>query len=234
MDFTSYLGSFNNPFIFWGILVAGALVATEFAERNRPGSGAIVSILLLAFISVVSDPIELVMTHPSYVALGFLGYVLAGACWGAARFVLFTYDTRRKVRELGDYFMAIHNIRDSVIPDNMKHKWRTHLAEHGLAFEIPLKIREHKARIVFWMMLWPVSIFWFAVNQSLRRAILAAYNSIAGWLQNFSDKAFADMSWARTGYVLADGASIDEKRAAHHQKRRARHDDSHGDVKGML
>lgn len=190
---------------FW-ILTAAALIAILVAVENEKGFFATVSVgLYVGLLHLLGDANLIAWTreHWKLCATLAVAYLIAGTVWGVVKWAFYTrklaheteetyLNTKRNfLRSKGIVFENL-TIEDPV-PENLREAWRTYLRDDYSARQItmePPQVSQHKARIMGWMMFWPVSLTWTLLNDPVRAAFQHIYASISSTLQEISNKAF--------------------------------------------
>jgi hypothetical protein len=82
--------------------------------------------------------------------------------------------------------------RERMQSEDWRHEiWMSALSSVGLRDNPKPMVRDNKTRCISWMAYWPASMAWTLVDDPVRRAFVALYDSIGGSLQHISDRRFA-------------------------------------------
>jgi hypothetical protein len=97
-------------------------------------------------------------------------YLLAGVAWSILKWYFYVLDEADKYVEA----KRLDTINWSVV----KHRY-------------PPQVRDHKERIVRWMMCWVTSVIWTLCHDFLTRLYRRIVDMLAGLFQRISDRVFA-------------------------------------------
>lgn len=164
---------------FW-LLVAGTIgyiifcLETSLDNIDRDNGGGfkstvaiVVAITLYAIFGSfehVKDLFSYVIHNPSTILLFFGAYVFLGVVWSVVKW----------------YFFLLN------VKEDLKDKNYTHILDH-----IPTA-KKNKARIMSWMMYWPLSGVWTLINDPMRRAFQVVFRKIESKFDAISNSVFAD------------------------------------------
>jgi hypothetical protein len=178
----------------WALVVglAWALV-TFFAERQQAWPALIViSLTLIGFGWWGSlDLLGNVVRHPLAAVAGIGLYLAGGTLWSLTRWWLFATAQRGQLNELLLDWLQARGFPDRVmVPPDLVDAWRDHLQEQWAAgLAAPPSFSAHRRRILSWMLFWPFSMVWTAVQELLvetaRWLVLRlrlVYVRIAAWV----------------------------------------------------
>ena len=191
MDFLFAAAFLGLSPLFWIVAVIAFLTVTAYADDNKFSR----SIALLFFFTpvlmylggvglgslwhnIVTDPLHVLSLVAQYIGIGIL--------YATARWVLKVYLIRSKLIR----FRRQNQITGKLSPSE-RQGFLSGIHE-SIYQSIPLRARDNKARITFWLMFWPVSL-----PISLRpitRFFEYLYRQISGAFQGISNYAFKDIS----------------------------------------
>jgi len=171
----------ESAFFLYFLIPAALIGLCWLVEGSEHSVGATVALVLVLvvlqlftdvrpFTYILNDPLRASVIAAAYVVLG-VGYV-----W-----YKWTSYTR----------MAARNIRNYIVENPNTESYQ---AARYLGYRtIPLQVNAYKARIMGWMIYWPLSLAWTLLNDPVRRLFEAIYNGIAKSLQEISNQAFRDI-----------------------------------------
>jgi hypothetical protein len=187
---------------FWLLVIAESVLLLALIEYEKVGWGTISLIATLAALYFLgnSEVVAYLAQNPLTIALGVCGYFVAGTVWSVAKWWFYVGNVREKYDERKADFLRSNGVEGTVIPDELKKKWKESLAHstysvYGGARQdfsngIVPKARDHKAKILTWMTYWPWSMVWTLINDPVKRLFKYIYRSIQELLQSISNRAF--------------------------------------------
>lgn len=192
---------------FWFWLLVGIEVMLLFVSTVWEKSWvAWVSLaLFLAALQLFGDVnvLSYVWNNPTHILYGIAIYFLGGSIYVFPKWYLFVTDHKRKYLDFRDQFLIDKGLeptsyKGNPLPDELVPEFREVWGRQShwsvpLDVEFRPKARNHKARIIDWMMLWPFNGLWTMLNDPVRRLFRHVYYQIADVLQGISDRAFADV-----------------------------------------
>ena len=113
--------------------------------------------------TVVLSLVEAVKQNPQIIFFIVLGYLLLGSIWAVFKWYL----------RIVAFKQDLNGAKIAEIPTKMKASW-------------------NKGTIIAWMSWWPFSIFWFILNDPLRRLFQWAYSRIGGTLDKITSSVLKD------------------------------------------
>lgn len=183
---------------FWFWLLVAAEVSLLFVSTVwEKGWLAWASLaVFLAAIQLFGDVnvLAYLWHNPWQVVMGLAIYLMGGGIYVFPKWYLYVTDHKRKYLDLRDHFLAGKGCKDlSKVPDEYLEEWQTEWARSAGDVEFRPLARNHKTRIMDWMILWPFNFLWTLLNDPIRRFFRHVYYQIAEALQRISDKVFADV-----------------------------------------
>jgi hypothetical protein len=146
------------------ILIMAALELSEESGLGASTASLIVGTGLVLWLTH-SNPLPWLAAHLGILALGVVGYFIAGIAWGFFKWYVFNIDIR-------DRYKAANARMDSR--------------------DIP-SASNHKARIIGWMTYWPWNATWFVLNDPIRRAWNAIYSRAVAKLEAVTAHVFKNV-----------------------------------------
>jgi hypothetical protein len=134
--------------------------------------------------------------HPVTVLAGVGIYLLGGSVYVFPKWYLYVTDHKRRYLDAREEFLAekgLKNISEAK-PGEWKEAFSRKASWGDRCIEFIPQVRNHKGRIMDWMMLWPFNFLWTLLNDPIKRFFQHVYYMIADALQNISNKVFADVS----------------------------------------
>lgn len=153
--------------------------------------------LLLTFFGTF-NVFAYIMQHPGY-ALTWLGvYLVGGIPWAAAKLWIWGKNLRDELEDIRDEWLAKKGVKATEMTDELVREWNSYSSPKkdfcykigNSDMSVTPKIRNHKAKIVAWMMYWPVSLFWTMFNDALRRLWNSLYHLVSTRFQKILDSVF--------------------------------------------
>lgn len=189
------IGSFG----FWLLTAIVALALTTFMRsRSESTFWATASVVLyIVVLNVFGDAgtFEWITTNPLWTAAIAGGYLLLGVFISVVKWEWFVSDARDLVQ---DQMLNVKNefrrqyemdtktsADDRPFDEKIKPKFQTWLKAHYAP-----KVREHKQRVINWMVFWPFVTLGMLFDDILRRMFASIYKTIQNYLQRRSDRAF--------------------------------------------
>ena len=160
------------------IVLIGLCWLVECSEHSVSATVALGLVLVVLQLFTDVRPFSYVMNDPLRASVIAAGYVILGI-----GYVWYKWSSYTR--------MAARQIRNSLASNS---RMDANDAARRLGYRsIPLQVSTYKARIMGWMIYWPLSLAWTLLNDPIRRLYEAIYNSIAKSLQEISNKAFKDI-----------------------------------------
>ncbi|MBI4142378.1 hypothetical protein HY480_00710 [Candidatus Uhrbacteria bacterium] len=191
-----WFGSLGELFIlgsvgFWilfGFMSLMVLVATEGSESFGLATTTVIAFFVLLAICGDFNVVTAVRRTPLTAGGVCAGYIVAGVLWSMVKWYLFLRERRDDYNERKALFLQEHQMEGAVIPDGLKGAWRNRI---GYGHSAP-HVRDHKTRIVRWMVYWPWSLLWFCVNDPVRRFFRMLFNRIVGIYERIQRRVWGD------------------------------------------
>jgi hypothetical protein len=148
---------------------------SEHSVSATVGLGLVLVVLQLftdvrPFTYMMNDPLRAGVIAAAYIAIG-IGYL-----W-----YKWSSYTRMAARNVRAYMAKYSNVSSLDAARYLGYR------------SAPLNVGHYKARIMGWMIYWPLSFAWTLLNDPLYRLYVAIYDKIAYSLQEISDRAFSDI-----------------------------------------
>lgn len=197
-----------DSLMFWLFIGAFATTASVLAIRERVGwatSILIAGLLGLQFFSTFK-PFVWIADNPLLTVEGVAAYIIVGVLWVYPKWYSFIGDVHRvatEARETATTKYRGSKTRISGVTSYNETEYVFQQTREAIqdAFGSVWKYnsdgvrpsaQRNKGRIFGWMIYWPVSMLWTAINDPVRKLYEAIYRAIAGSLQRMSDRRFAD------------------------------------------
>lgn len=187
---------FFGDALLWSLvsLVAFGVMVFLVERNNGVGATALAAVVLAALqLMTPLDPLHAFLAHPVVSAGAVIAYFLIGVGWGVVKWWAFCTALRDGYAELRADYMQRNGWAESDLNDTRRRDMVSTLRRQ-FEFNLPPQIRQHKARTITWMVYWPMSLLWTALNDPIRRLYNWAYNVISDVLQSISGRAFAKFS----------------------------------------
>ena len=177
------LFTLGNVFFIVAALILSILIS-ECTDANQPFITTLLIVIPLGLFVYFGgyNPFKWVTDHPTEAAITVIEYFAIGAAWSI--FKLWRWLTKIKntvlklqeQKKLNPYFDI-----------------KSRLSVKNLPTEFPVKISNYKSLILSWMIVWPASLIWTALNDPIRAIFEEIYNRLAGFMQHISDKITSDI-----------------------------------------
>lgn len=190
-----FLALFALSFWWECILLTITWVAiTALVENER--SGFAFWAMLVGFGTLLASstfhPIDYARSHPGIFVLYLMGYFVVGFFWSLFKWTLFIRDNFDRYAVLRAGFMRSKN-KETLLPSDAA-ELRGYISDHTIAYnsriEVAPKVDNHKNDLLRWATWWPFSMFWFIVNNPVRRIFESAFRLFRGIFQGISDRTF--------------------------------------------
>jgi hypothetical protein len=165
---------------------------------------------------------DYVLHHPLSILLGILAYIAIGAVWMFIRWPLFLLDVReakkeQEIKNEEDWAKELardeadrvrratalpvpgralrYDVDDEQARAGLSPRAKqriTSLTVRGRTIPFPVKMRDHKARVIGWMTYWPWSALWTGLDLVFHRVFQHIYTLFAGRLQAMADRMTGD------------------------------------------
>lgn len=170
-------------------------------DDDTVGFGATVSIVVtIALMSVFGNFLSYLWSHSYWIIAYIVGYLLAGALYTVLRVHDFASEASDALEELVHQYLKEKKIsHEEMMASPDKLSAMKVFVRQIARYKSPVKrlreedgkvwIRDHKARVMTWLMYWPWSLLWYLTNDLFRRLYAQIYSLIAGSLQRVADYA---------------------------------------------
>jgi len=181
---------------FWVWLVLGWVTLTVTTENDYPGLGTLALLALLALLQwLIGVPVLQWIWHNPFTTLALVGvYFFAGTIWAFIKWWFFVTGELRNYDAVRDaYLKDIAKLPPGKVPEHVKPDFIEYMKRvYGPRYMERIKPSpsNHKSQIMTWLGFWPFSAAWTLLNDPLRRACEAIYNTVASTLQRISDYVF--------------------------------------------
>lgn len=169
---------------FWVLLALSAIFMSELMDNDKPVFATLVAVGTVSALAILGDfsPLAWISQNPWSTALYVAAYFATGTAWSVLKWYFWLLKSRRRLDEISSErpVLALYDIAKI-------------LRNAGLAWKLPPKVGDHKARIMGWMMLWPASMVWTVLNDPVRWVFEEIYARIGGGLQRISNHVFKDV-----------------------------------------
>jgi hypothetical protein len=159
---------------FWITLtcVSALIIAFDYNEREG-ASFATLALFAFGVVSFNPSVLSAVRANPVWLVVGVLVYLVLGVLTAVAKWYFFLLNARDVIKENSP---RVHSEQAIV-----------NLQVRGRRVKFPIKVADHKARIIGWMTVWPWVAGWTLIDDPIRRMFQRIYVSIAGRLQQMVD-----------------------------------------------
>lgn len=189
-----------GSFWFWALIVAELVLLFLFTEFEN-GICATISLVVfgaaLQFMGNV-NLVGYVVSHPVHLALAVAAYLLLGTAWGVFKWRKLVVDRLRQHDELFAQFLHDKGLPSTttVLPMEYRKDWkyyvdRTKEYKTGQTVADTPLARQHKARIVRWMSLWPFSVTLYLFKDMVAEVFNTIYVRLGAFLQRIADNLYA-------------------------------------------
>ena len=181
----------------WVLLGGFGVLALVSMEYEKPGWYTTVLCAAAAFLEFCTPwhPITQALHHPVYAATLVSLYFVAGTFWIVIKWTSHVYLVKRKFDAVKDDAgnkitgPQFRNPDNSLTADGREKLYQVAAFQIGER-ELPLRVSRHKSEMYMWWACWPLSMFWTALNDPIKRLWWFVYDQIGNTLQNISNRAF--------------------------------------------
>lgn len=172
----------------WGIILVTLMIISAGVDRERYALSTIALVvggvaILYASGHSFTELFHSIIDDPKRAVTVVLAYAVIGVVWGIIKWFFFLLAVRDCLIE----FRARKGITGSLTGTAANDFFSYN--KLGV-YSLPPNAFKSKARIVGWMMWWPVSMPWTVINEPVKRFFAFIYARIAGSLQRLSDRLF--------------------------------------------
>ncbi len=177
--------------LFWAlvcVLVLGAMVCIENKKYGATFAVVVATMVIIAVAAVRNgyDVWGWIRAHPEDIIKWIAVYLAVGAIYGVARYLLFMRGVATKFRE----WRHVNNYdKMSAITAGSARSF----ANHAGIKNFPMRVRDYKGMILFWMSYWPLSLPWTIINHPVMRFFNFVYTRLSGVLQTITDRSFGNI-----------------------------------------
>lgn len=194
-----------GTFWFW-LLAAVALVGMFWSISKEAGGWA--SFVLLAFFTILAlfgtfNVVSYSWNHPLHAAMVVGIYLLGGVPWATAKLWIWGKNLRDDLEEIQEDWLQGKGYNRKTLTTGQIEEWNNSIAKKDFTQsigntdgEVTPKIRNHKSKVISWMIYWPVSLLWTLFKDALKRLWSAVYHAIARKLQGVLNSVFKNADLA--------------------------------------
>lgn len=172
---------------FWILTALFVILLVWEVAREKAVTGLFTVLAYLALIHLFGNAsvFSAVRNHPEYAYIGIPVFFLAGALWSLAKWWFFVKHRALEYREARMAFLEANGVvgatLDTPVPEDLKTR----------SFPRPRRplARQHKWRIITWMVYWPFSMVWTLLDEPWR----LIYEAMARLFQRISDAVWRDL-----------------------------------------
>lgn len=184
---------------FWLMVGLELIVLVACVEFEK---GILATLALGVFVVALKtlvgvDVFQCIHDNPLNAGVFLAAYFAIGVVWATFKLWLYSGELLRKYEGLKADWIKYNCKGPGVDFSNpncyhLRPLWTNYLKRcHPELAELPPKVSRHKARLMLWMSLWPVSIAWSLVDDLLRKVWSEIYLWWAGVYQSIFDNRFA-------------------------------------------
>lgn len=186
---------------FWLLLCIETLILIALIEFDRVGTATFTMLLTFGILKFFGDfnILSYVLTNPLAFA-GWVGaYLGAGVAWSFGKWFFYLNNCKDKIKDIRGEFMRAHGkLSSDVMSPELKLLWAEKCEDrhgYGNALSIkPPQARDHKSRIMTWMMYWPWSMVWTVLSDPIKKIFKRLFNALHDTYQAISNKVFAGLN----------------------------------------
>lgn len=169
-------------FLVAALIVVGLILWSlddALSDSDDNGGGGLSTIFIIAFAVLyyffgsqedIRNIFSYIVSSPKIIFSWFVVYIGVGIIWGFIKWYFFLHKQIEKETE---------------------RLSKGYVLEHSSVF-IPTA-RDNKWRIMSWMMYWPFSALWTALDQPLKYAFNYVFSKIEGWFDEISKSMYKDV-----------------------------------------
>ena len=178
---------------FWILIAVVCGLLIWAVEYEKPGWATLSLAATFGLLGWLGDFNVLTATrdHP-LIALGCIGgYILLGTAYSFVKWWRFLKARRAEYLDAKAQFLESRNVAGDAIPDQYLEQWKND--RRSVELGTAPKARDHKARILTWMIYWPWSGLWTLINDPIKKLFKAIYRELQAQYQKIADSVFADV-----------------------------------------
>ena len=160
-------------------------------------------VVTIALISFFGDFLNYLLANLLWFGVCAAGYLVGGALYTALRVHDFASEASDAFEELVHKYLKEENLtQEAMLASPGKLLEMKGFIKRNSGYKSPAKrlresdgkvwVRDHKARVMTWLMFWPLSLVRYLFEDLVRRLFEQIYRMIAGQLQRISDYATRD------------------------------------------
>lgn len=194
---------------FWVLLVleSGLMcfyLIDDSDDGESVGFGATISIVVtIALLGFLGNLFSLLLSNLLFLASAVAGYLFAGTVYMCVRIYFFSREASDAFQGLVDKFCEREKVKEKNVlanPDKLREMREfISTARRSPAQRLNLDrgkvlVREHKARIMTWLMFWPWSLVWWAFHDLITKIFEEIYRLMSTQLQRIADYGVRDIN----------------------------------------
>lgn len=193
-----------DSLLFWGFLSIAALFLIYYTF-NEKGSGATLTVFITIGVLIAFSNLPVVATIRSLHAWQIIeyvgGYIGVGLVYLVLKWTYNTFEIKKKYSDFREKWLVSYNMvhpptpitaKITEIPLNSQKAFIIDACNNiGFAFgDLPPKIRNHKADLIFWGTYWPLSATFTILDNPLQWLIDAFIRMMTNPLNKISHMMF--------------------------------------------
>jgi hypothetical protein len=192
-----------GTFWFWA-LVAAEIVLLLVATEYETGIGATLS--LVAFLTILqlwsgADIVGFTTVNWPLLLVAVVAYLFIGVACMICKWRGFVSHRIQKWRDTWTQYLVDHGRPAETTYEQLsageQRDWdyqSRRYDEHNHPLSKPPKVKDHKARVIRWMSLWPCVVVLFVTRDMVVNVYNKIYTSLAVFLQRIADNMYADQN----------------------------------------
>jgi hypothetical protein len=186
---------------FWFLLCFASILLVACVEYASPGWAVLTVVAVLALFprATTLDWFHDLRDHPSLVVILIAGYLVAGTGWSVVKWWFYVRNRAKRYLAKVAVYKTSHKLPpEQVLTDSQVYEALGYSAGEPDLGKKPSPDGE-KGRILTWMIWWPWSALWTAIDEPIKKAFKFIFNEIKALYQKISDSAYKNIDPPKSG-----------------------------------
>lgn len=185
--------------LFWLYSVLSFLAAVCFMAFNRTGKAITTLLVYAGVIILFTDANAIAWLRANWLtALTYIGgYLAIGTVYMLFRWRMLSGQVAGIYADIRAEFLETNKIKEITTPaekDDLKRTVSRNYKLNQLGVEIPMLVRQNKARLTNWLTLWVFSAVEYILGDLLVNVVNGIVRTFSGFMQNITNRQFAKFS----------------------------------------
>lgn len=197
-----------GTFWFWLLAIAALIGLIWSIAEEAGGWASFVTIIFFAALALFGsfNVVSYAYHHPVHLLIVVGIYLLGGVPWASAKLWIWAKNLRDELEDIKADWLQEKGYNAKTLTAAQVEEWSKSSDRRAFAVsigntdgELTPKIRNHKSKVISWMVYWPVSLFWTLCNDALKRLWNSVYHAVSQKLQSILNTVFRDADLAVPG-----------------------------------